>query len=187
MAGKTKKEVLQRPEVTERNHADQDGIVDPESCIKHPLQFHWTLWYQEPDKEKSWGGNLKEVATVGAVEDFWKLCNHIKSPSDLKTGGDCSLFKQGIRPMWEDEKNFRGGRWVINVPRQQHHELDEYWLDTIWCRIGEVFDDPEEICGAVVDVRPKMNRIAIWTSTVMNRDAPMPEKAVSRFLAIFEP
>ncbi|XP_055609282.1 eukaryotic translation initiation factor 4E-like [Uranotaenia lowii] len=125
MAGKTKKEVLQRPEVTERNHADQDGIVDPESCIKHPLQFHWTLWYQEPDKDKSWGGNLNEVATVGAVEDFWKLCNHIKSPSDLKTGGDCSLFKQGIRPMWEDEKNFRGGRWVINVPRQQHHELDK--------------------------------------------------------------
>ncbi|XP_055586716.1 eukaryotic translation initiation factor 4E-like [Uranotaenia lowii] len=161
MGGNTKQEIVQRPESTEQNRTDQDGIVDPECLIKHPLQFQWTLWYPEPDKNKSWGDNLNEVATVGAVEDFWRLYNQFKSPSDLKTECDCSLFEQGIRPMWDDEKNFRGGRWVINVPRQQHHELDKYWLDTILCRIGEVFDNPEEICGAVGNIRQKMDKIAI--------------------------
>ncbi|XP_055587460.1 uncharacterized protein LOC129739935 [Uranotaenia lowii] len=165
MAGEAKEEVVHQPESTEQNHTGQGGIVDPECLIKHPLQFQWTLWYQEPDKNKSGGDSLNEVATVGTVEDFWKY-NHIKSPSDLKTGGDYSSFKQGLRPMWEDEKNFRGGRWVINV--------------------GEVFDNPEEICGAVVNVHQKMDKIAIWTSTVMNRDAPMQEKAVSRFFATSE-
>ncbi|XP_055585646.1 eukaryotic translation initiation factor 4E-like [Uranotaenia lowii] len=186
MGGKTKEEIVQRPESTKQNHTDQDGIVDPECLIKHPLQFQWTLWYPEPDKNKSWGDKLNEVATVGVVENFWRLYNRIKSPSDLKTECDCSLFEQGIRHMWDDEKNFRGGRWVINVPRQQHHELDKYWLDTILCRIGEVFDNPEEICGAVVNIRQKMDKIAIWTSTVMNRDAPMQEKAVSRFFTTSE-
>ncbi|XP_055601934.1 eukaryotic translation initiation factor 4E-like [Uranotaenia lowii] len=147
-------------------YQNQGGTVDPECLIKHPLHFQWTLGYQEPDKNKSWGDNLKEAATVGTVEDFRKLYNHIKSPSDLKTGCDYSPFKQGLRPMWEDEKNFRGGQWVINV--------------------GEVFDNPEEICGAVVNVPQKMDKIAIWTSTVMNRDAPMQEKAISRIFATSE-
>ncbi|XP_055590408.1 eukaryotic translation initiation factor 4E-like [Uranotaenia lowii] len=140
MAGETDEEVERRPESAEQNHTEQYGIVDPDRIIKNPLQFQWTLGYQEPDKN-----------------------------------------------LWEDEKNFRGSRWVINVLRQQRHELDKHWLDmTLWL-IGKVVDNPEEICGAVVNIRQKMDKIAIWTSTVMNRDAPMPEKAVSRFLAIFEP
>ncbi|XP_055612958.1 eukaryotic translation initiation factor 4E-like [Uranotaenia lowii] len=153
MAGETDEEVERRPESAEQYHAEQYGIVDPDRIIKNPLQFQWTLWYQEPDKNKSWGNNLNEVATVGTVEDFWRLYNHIKSSSDLKTGCDYSMFKQVIRTMWEDEKNFRGGRWVINVLQQQRHERDE---------------------------------IAIWTSTVMKRDAPMREKAVSRLFAMSE-
>ncbi|XP_055534865.1 eukaryotic translation initiation factor 4E1-like isoform X2 [Wyeomyia smithii] len=171
MAGKTNEEVEKQEESTEQNHADQNAVVDPECLIKHPLQFTWTLWYLEPDRTKTWEETLNEVTSFSTVEDFWSLYNHIKGPTDIKVGSDYCLFKAGIRPMWEDESNKRGGRWMVNVPRQQRQELDKYWLDTILCLIGEAFENPEEICGAVINVRQKADKIAIWTANYGNREA----------------
>ena len=44
------------------------------------------------------------------VEDFWSLYNHIEVASKLQIGSDYSLFKKGIKPMWEDPHNKDGGR-----------------------------------------------------------------------------
>ena len=38
------------------------------------------------------------------VEDFWALYNHIELASRLAAGCDYSLFKEGVKPMWEDER-----------------------------------------------------------------------------------
>lgn len=64
--------------------------------------------------------------------DFFSLYNHISPASELRQGSDFSLFKKGIRPMWEDEANKRGGRWLINIDRKQRSsDLDRYWLDVV--------------------------------------------------------
>lgn len=126
---------------TEQTNTDQQlqAVVDPECLIKHPLQFTWTLWYQEMDRSKNWEDTLNEVTSFSTVEDFWSLYNHIKSPSDIKAGSDYSLFKTGVRPMWEDEGNKRGGRWMLNINRGQRQDLDKYWLDTVRHFWGERF------------------------------------------------
>jgi translation initiation factor 4E len=111
------------------NEAKQDESVY--GIIKHPLQHSWTLWYLEPDRSKSWELNLNKVSTFNTVEDFWSLFNHIKQPSEVKMGSDYSLFKEGVRPMWEDPANKQGGRWVISLNRGQRLELDRYWIDTV--------------------------------------------------------
>lgn len=42
------------------------------------------------------------------------------------------------------------------------------------CLIGESFDEAsEDVCGAVVNVRPKGDKISIWTGNCQNRDAIM--------------
>jgi translation initiation factor 4E len=52
--------------------------------------------------------------------------------SELRQGCDYSLFKKGIRPMWEDDANKRGGRWLINLTKNQRgNELDKYWLEIV--------------------------------------------------------
>ena len=44
--------------------------------------------------------------------------------------------------MWEDERNRRGGRWVINLNKSQRAQsLDKIWLEVMLCLIGEAFDD----------------------------------------------
>ncbi|XP_078731478.1 eukaryotic translation initiation factor 4E-like isoform X3 [Lampetra fluviatilis] len=115
--------------------------VDPEHYIKHPLQN--------------------------------RLYNHIQVASRLMPGCDYSLFKDGIEPMWEDERNKRGGRWLITLTKtQRHSDLDRYWLETLLCLIGEAFDDhSDDVCGAVVNVRPKADKIAVWTADCDNRES----------------
>ena len=43
-----------------------------------------------------------------------------------------SYFKDGIQPMWEDQANKKGGKWMVQLPRQQRStELDKIWLETV--------------------------------------------------------
>lgn len=40
------------------------------------------------------------------------------------------------------------------------------------CLVGETFDDySDEVCGAVVNIRSKGDKIAIWTADFDNREA----------------
>ncbi|KAJ7991058.1 hypothetical protein DPEC_G00293300 [Dallia pectoralis] len=148
-------------------------IVSPESYIKHPLQNKWSLWFFKNDKSKTWQANLRLISKFDTVEDFWALYNHIQLSSNLLSGCDYSLFKDGIEPMWEDERNKRGGRWLITLSKQQRRQdLDRFWLETLLCLVGEAFDDhSDEVCGAVVNIRTKGDKIAIWTADFDNREA----------------
>lgn len=160
-------------EVQQNSGNHKDNHPSHAELVKHPLQHSWTLWYYEPDRNKSWEDNQNQVATFNTVEDFWSLFTHIKQPSEVKIGSDYSLFKESIRPMWEDKANKNGGRWMITLSRPQRPELDRYWIDTVLCLIGEAFDSFDDICGAVVNIRAKGDKIAIWTSNSNNMDAVM--------------
>lgn len=49
-----------------------------------------------------------------------------------------SLSQDGIEPMWEDNQNKRGGRWLITLAKQQRHtELDRFWLETVRTGSGQ--------------------------------------------------
>ncbi|XP_049296606.1 eukaryotic translation initiation factor 4E isoform X3 [Anopheles funestus] len=161
-------EQSQSQELAEQSNAPE--TIDPECLIKHPLQHTWTLWYLEMDRSKTWTESLKEVASFSTVEDFWSLYNHIRGPSEIKVGGDYMLFKLDIRPMWEHESNKHGGRWTLSHNKRFS---DKYWLDTVLCLIGETFEYSDDICGAIINVRQKIDKISIWTANYQNREAVM--------------
>lgn len=176
MAGKSSEDVEQNSDSGEQSCTvqvldEQAGAavdIDQECLIKHPLQHTWTLWYLEMDRSKTWAESMNQVASFSTVEDFWSLHNHIRGPSEIKMGTDYMLFKSHIRPMWEDETNNRGGRWTLSINKQLS---DKYWMDTALCLIGEAFESSEDICGAIVNVRQKVDKISIWTANCQNREA----------------
>lgn len=63
--------------------------------------------------------------------------------------------------MWEDEHNVKGGRWLVVVDKQKRHQLlDRYWQELLMAIVGEQFEDMgEHICGAVVNVRQKGDKV----------------------------
>ncbi|MBN3288034.1 IF4EA factor, partial [Polyodon spathula] len=153
----------------EKAEATGQEVVSTEHYVKHPLQNRWALWFFKNDKSKTWQANLRLISKFDTVEDFWALYNHIQLSSNLMSGCDYSLFKDGIEPMWEDERNKQGGRWLITLTKQQRRsDLDRFWLETV----GEAFDDhSDDVCGAVVNIRTKGDKIAIWTTDYENKDA----------------
>ena len=56
----------------------------------------------------------------------------------------CCVRQEGIKPMWEDGGNRKGGRWLINMSKGQHTDLDNAWLEivsTCYCATCVVVDD----------------------------------------------
>ena len=56
-----------------------------------------------------------------------------------------------------------------------HTQATSKWLIfllQLMCLIGEAFGDgSDEVCGAVVNIRPKQNKISIWTGNAKSKDA----------------
>lgn len=151
----------------------ENGVQVAQSGIpKHPLQCRWALWYLKADRNKDWEDCLKQVAVVDTVEDFWALYNNIQMASGLNWGSDYYLFKEGIKPMWEDENNVKGGRWLVVVDKQRRAQLlDHYWIELLMAIIGEQFEEyGEQICGAVVNVRQKGDKVSLWTRDSLKDD-----------------
>jgi translation initiation factor 4E len=73
------------------------------------------------------------------------------------------LFKYGIKPFWEDERNRDGGRWLIQNERHQKGDTDRFWMEVLMMLVGESFGaENDRICGAVVNIRPKADKISVW-------------------------
>ncbi|XP_015367099.1 PREDICTED: eukaryotic translation initiation factor 4E-1B-like, partial [Diuraphis noxia] len=57
------------------------------------------------------------------------------------------------------------GRWLLQLPpAKNNQQVDEYWKNIILSIIGEIYDQSSEINGAIVNVRAKATKIAVWTN-----------------------
>ncbi|XP_068164146.1 eukaryotic translation initiation factor 4E family member 2 related sequence 1 isoform X3 [Antennarius striatus] len=96
------------------------------------------------------------------VEQFWRFYSHLVRPGDLSGHSDFHLFKEGIKPMWEDESNRSGGKWIIRLRKGL---ASRFWENIILAMLGEQFMVGEEICGAVVSIRFQEDILSIWNRT----------------------
>jgi len=151
----------------------QSVLTDPN--IKFPLENSWSFWFYKNDKSKSWKDNVKFITTVDFVEDFWGVYNHLQLVSKMSPGCDYMFFKKDIPPMWEDPQNLDGGRWVLNLDKKYRGtSLDVYWLNTLLALIGDQFmDESAYVNGVWVNIRAKMDKIALWTKSAKDVDVQM--------------
>ncbi|KAH9362824.1 hypothetical protein HPB48_015213 [Haemaphysalis longicornis] len=139
-------------------------IVAPGSLHKRPLKHRWSLWFCRKDEHRSWEENMMEVTSFQTLEDFWALKQYIEPASNLRPGCDYALFRYGIEPSWKDSRNRDGGHWLFAVARSQRN-VDNDWLEVLLCLITEAFGEHSgDVCGAVVQVRSKEDKIAVWTT-----------------------
>ncbi|XP_051947382.1 eukaryotic translation initiation factor 4E type 2-like isoform X1 [Xyrauchen texanus] len=137
---------------------------------EHPLQFNYTFWYSRrtpsrPANTQSYEQNIRQMGTVASVEQFWKVYSHLVRPGDLTGHSDFHLFKEGIKPMWEDEANKNGGKWIIRLRKGL---ASRFWENIILAMLGEQFMVGEEICGVVVSIRFQVLQediLSIWNKT----------------------
>ncbi|XP_037074908.1 eukaryotic translation initiation factor 4E type 2-like [Pollicipes pollicipes] len=132
----------------------------------HKLQHVHCLWFtaRSPGNKHSasFDQNLKLVGRFGSVEQFWSIYGHCVRPHDMKGHSDYHLFKEGIKPMWEDDANSRGGKWIVRLRKGL---ASRCWENLVLALLGEQFMVGEEICGAVVSVRHMEDIISVWNRT----------------------
>jgi translation initiation factor 4E len=132
------------------------------SATDHPLRNSWNLYYRPPaNKYSDYEKSTTKIATISTVEAFWAIYSHLKHPSALPTVSDYHIFKDGIRPVWEDEANKRGGKWIVRLKKGV---ADRYWEDLLLAIIGDQFlEAGDEVCGAVLSVRSGEDVLSVWT------------------------
>eukprot|EP01130_Rhizamoeba_saxonica_P004549 TRINITY_DN1856_c0_g1_i1.p1 TRINITY_DN1856_c0_g1~~TRINITY_DN1856_c0_g1_i1.p1 ORF type:complete len:224 (+),score=37.79 TRINITY_DN1856_c0_g1_i1:94-672(+) len=141
---------------------------------KHPLQDRWVWWYDLP-RGKARGNTWvppQQIYTFSSVEDFWSLWNNIKGAHELQSGSNYHIFKEGIAPTWEDKSNALGGKWVHGRKSNQSERsnLNDVWLRGVLGCIGGGYSHAEELCGIVVSVRKRGDKIALWTKSCDNEE-----------------
>jgi len=113
---------------------------------------------------------LKRIATFNTVEGFWRVYGHLVRPSEIPYLTDVHLFRESIRPVWEDPANRRGGKLVIKV-RKSGGLGSRYWEMLLLAMIGEQFAElGNEVCGAVISVRHNEDVISVWTRNSDNHE-----------------
>ena len=134
------------------------GSTAPE----HPTKHSWVVWYRPPTaKHLDYEKSTIALASFGSAEAFWAVYAHLKRPSALPAVSDYHLFRRGVRPVWEDEANKRGGKWIVRLKKGV---ADRFWEDLLLAIVGDQFGDAgEEVCGAVLSVRSGEDVLSVWT------------------------
>mmetsp|Transcript_11730 Transcript_11730/g.35742 ORF Transcript_11730/g.35742 Transcript_11730/m.35742 type:complete len:205 (+) Transcript_11730:84-698(+) len=154
---------------------DREQLED--DSLSHPLQFSWCLWFDSNVNARGapgfakWDSGLRLVSTATTVEEFWRAHAESIEPSKLKTPSTYHFFKEGIQPRWEDPENEPGGKLTLTFPKRDPN-TDTFWLNTLLMLIGDRFeaDESDDICGAVLAIRRKNDRISLWLKSGLNAE-----------------
>jgi translation initiation factor 4E len=150
------------PAETSEAEPSQESFSPSKTTSEHPLRSTWNLFYRPPaNKFSDYEKSTQRLASISSVESFWTIYSHLKCPSLLPSVSDYHIFKDGIRPVWEDEANKKGGKWILRLKKGV---ADRYWEDLLLAIIGDQFMEAgEEVCGAVLSVRSGEDVLSVWT------------------------
>jgi len=153
------------------------AAVSPEKPLTHKLNTQWTLFWDcsYGGNTTDWEKNLKQLATISTVEEWWGMYRQIPKISLLPPNGNLSVFRQGLRPVPYDRINVEGGEYIVR--NFEEGTCDDIWLRSVLFCIGEVSPkDYKLVVGTVLSVKKSGRVITMWITTTEQKD----EKAVKR-------
>ncbi|OQU97506.1 hypothetical protein CLAIMM_03431, partial [Cladophialophora immunda] len=87
-----------------------------------PFQYLWSVWHSKSHFQPP-GSNIPPsdayqltllVDSVADIGTFYRIFNNLPW-SQVRTKDSIHIFRSGVQPLWEDEENRKGGRWLIRV------------------------------------------------------------------------
>ena len=144
-----------------------------ESQPKTKIEQKFAFWYRisdeslllqpksQPLNQNEYENQVKKIAEFDTIEDFWSIFQHLRKPDSCKPGIEFQMFKDKIKPMWEDEFNKQGGKISIKLRKDFTTII---WEEMIFALIGGVLPKivKDEINGIVVSSRKDCNVLQIW-------------------------
>jgi hypothetical protein len=115
----------------------------------YKLYDKWTLWAHLPHDTNWTFESYIRILTFDTAEAMIMLLETI--PEEMTT--NCMLFimREGIKPMWEDPKNKKGGCFSYKI---NNKNVSSVWKNLSYSLVGESLTED-------VNVRPCINGITI--------------------------
>ena len=149
--------------------------INVQESKKTKLENKFAFWYRIDENiqyqlqkqaldKKEYEVQVKKIAEFDTIEDFWGIFQHLRKPDSCRAGIEYFMFKESIKPMWEDENNKNGGKISIKLRKGFTTII---WEEMIFALIGGIFpkEMKEEINGIVVTSRKEFNTLQIWFKT----------------------
>lgn len=125
------------------------------------LKSKWVLWFHKLN-DNDW--SLKSYNKVFEINTYHDLLFILKEIDNI-TAGMFFIMRNGIDPVYEDEKNKKGGYWSLRVTKKESHE---FWTKLLYymCidNLTNSTSNEQKING--ISIGPKINNciFKIWTS-----------------------
>ena len=132
------------------------------------LNDNFILWYHhEPSNWKIDG--YRQVCRIQTINDYWSLFNNIDIIGGI-TALHYFFMREGVTPLWEDEKNKSGGCWSIKVTKDMAANIWELLSILLIC--DEILDkkaDAKFVNGLSICIKNNSSAIIkIWISNNSN-------------------
>lgn len=125
------------------------------------LKYKWVIWFHKVN-DNNW--TLESYSKVFELETYYDILYIINELKNI-TSGMFFLMKDGIIPIFEDEKNMKGGYWSMRITKK---EAIDYWEKMIYylCIDNICINDNYEQMINGLSISPKINNciFKIWTS-----------------------
>ena len=146
------------------------GVATEESSAHHCLYDKWTIWAHLPH-DTDWSiRSYKKIFDFDTVEQTITLMETLPD----KLIKNCMLFimRDGIKPMWEDEKNIGGGCFSYKI---NNKSVKEAWTGLAYRLVGATLTNDPGLSGIIngITISPKKNFciVKIWTNTCSHQTA----------------
>ena len=156
-----------------------NNTIPPAKITNNPIDFKksklrskFSFWYRiaedlyqtqakQPIDKKEYENQVKKIAEFETIEDFWAIFQHLRKPDSCKPGIEFQMFKNPVKPMWEDENNKNGGKITLKLRKDFTTII---WEEMIFALIGDVLpkEVQDQINGIVVTSRKDYNTLQIW-------------------------
>ena len=126
---------------------------------------------------------IKKVSEFDTIEDFWAIYQHLKTPDKCEPGIDIHLFKEPIKPLWEDDSNKNGGKLIIKCNKGYTSII---WEEIILDLLGGLIrkDLSDEINGIVFKSKKECNFLEIWVKDCIKNNLSQLEKSIRDLIQI---
>ena len=142
--------------------------IPSSSNQKTKLSNKYAFWFEISTKtieqiiNTQYISQIKKISEFETLEDFWAIYQHLTRPDDCIGKTDLHLFKDPIKPIWNDDLNKNGGKLILKCNKDYTSIIwEEMILGLLSGKIQkEIYD---KINGISFFSKKDYNSIEIWS------------------------
>lgn len=103
-----------------------------------PFTYAWSFYHDKHSTSSNYEGRLTLLLeNIITLKPFWESFNNYPV-EQLKMKDSIHFFKRGVKPVWEDPRNVKGGAWTFRVVKDKSKE---FWKELLLFAVGDQFAD----------------------------------------------